>query len=43
MSGFTEEQTEEMVQEAVGKTEKSIGGTFKRTKNENERVEDKSR
>lgn len=27
---FTEEQVEEMVQEAVEKTEKSFGGTFKR-------------
>ena len=36
MSGFTEEQVEEIVQEAVAKTEKSFGGTFKRLKIENE-------
>ena len=36
MTGFTEEQVEEMVQEAVAKTERSFGGTFKRLKSENE-------
>ena len=36
MPEFTEEQIEEMVQEAVMKTEKSFGGTFKRLKSENE-------
>ena len=41
MSGFTEEQAEEMVQEAVVKTEKSFGGTFKRLKNENEGLKTK--
>ena len=39
MSGFTEEQVEEMVQEAVAKTEKSFGGTFKRLKSENEELQ----
>ena len=39
MSGFTEEQIEEMVQEAVAKTEKSFGGTFKRLKSENEELQ----
>ena len=38
MPGFTEEQVEEMVQEAVVKTEKSFGGTFKRLKSENEEL-----
>ena len=36
MPEYTEEQVEEMVQEAVAKTEKSFGGTFKRLKSENE-------
>jgi len=36
MAGYTEEQVEEMVQEAVAKTERSFGGTFKRLKSENE-------
>ena len=36
MPEFTEEQVEEMVQEAVAKTEKSFGGTFKRLKSESE-------
>ena|GEM_PF-4756818 len=35
---FTEEQVEEMVREAVEKTEKSFGGTFKRLKSENEEM-----
>jgi len=38
MSGYTEEQVEEMVREAVEKTEKSFGGTFKRLKSENENL-----
>ena len=38
MSEYTAEQVEEMVQEAVVKTEKSFGGTFKRLKNENEEL-----
>jgi len=38
MSGYTEEQVEEMVQEAVTKTERSFGGTFKRLKSENEEL-----
>ena len=38
MSGLTEEQVEEIVQEAVAKTEKSFGGTFKRLKSENEEL-----
>lgn len=38
MSGFTQEQVEEMVREAVEKTEKSFGGTFKRLKAENEEL-----
>ena len=38
MSEFKEEQVEEMVQEAVAKTEKSFGGTFKRLKSENEEI-----
>lgn len=41
MSGFTEEQIEEMMQEAVVKTEKSFGGTFKRLKSENEELKTK--
>lgn len=36
MSGYTEEKVEEMVQEAVAKTERSFGGTFKRLKSEKE-------
>ncbi len=39
MSGFTQEQVEEMVREAVDKTEKSFGGTFKRLKAENEELQ----
>ena len=35
---FTEEQVEEIVHEAVEKTEKSFGGTFKRLKSENEEL-----
>lgn len=38
MSSYTEEQVEEIVQEAVGKTERSFGGTFKRLKSENEEL-----
>lgn len=38
MSDYTEEQVEEMVQGAVAKTE----GTFKRLKEENEKLKDKS-
>jgi hypothetical protein len=36
MEQFTREQVEEMVREAVDRTEKSFGGTFKRLKAENE-------
>jgi hypothetical protein len=39
MSGFTEEQVEEMIREAVSKTEKSFGSTFKRLKAENEELQ----
>jgi hypothetical protein len=35
---YTEEQVEEMVREAVDKTERSFGGTFKRLKSENEEL-----
>jgi hypothetical protein len=35
---YTEEQAEEMVREAVEKTERSFGGTFKRLKAENEEL-----
>ena len=38
---FTEEQVEEMVHEAVEKSEKSFGGTFKRLKSENEELKTK--
>ncbi|MHB9030864.1 MAG: hypothetical protein ACYC9O_19005 [Candidatus Latescibacterota bacterium] len=38
MEQFTPEQVEEMVREAVEKTEKSFGGTFKRLKSENEEL-----
>jgi len=38
MEEFTQEQAEEMVREAVEKTEKSFGGTFKRLKSENEEL-----
>ena len=38
MSEYTVEQVEEMMQEAVVKTEKSFGGTFKRLKSENEEL-----
>ncbi|MCE5248991.1 hypothetical protein LLG96_02095 [bacterium] len=38
MSEYTREQVEEMVQEAVEKTERSFGGTFKRLKSENEEL-----
>ena len=36
MERFTTEEVEDMVRTAVGKTEKSFGGTFKRMKAENE-------
>jgi len=42
MSGYTEEQVEEMVREAVEKTERSFGGTFKRLKSENEELKARS-
>ena len=35
---YSEAQVEEMVREAVEKTEKSFGGTFKRLKSENEEL-----
>jgi hypothetical protein len=35
---YTEEQVEELVREAVEKTERSFGGTFKRLKSENEEL-----
>ncbi len=35
MKTYTEEQVEEMVQEAVAKSERSFGGTFKRLKSKN--------
>jgi len=38
METFTREQVEEMVREAVEKTERSFGGTFKRLKAENEEL-----
>ena len=38
MSEFTKEQVEEMVRDAVEKTEHSFGGTFKRLKSENEEL-----
>ena len=41
MEEYTEEQVEEMVQEAIAKTEKSFGGTFKRLKSENEELKTK--
>jgi len=41
VSGFAEEEVEEMVREAVAKTEKSFGGTFKRLKGENEELKTK--
>ncbi len=43
MKSYTEEQVKEMVQKAVGKTEKSFAGTFKRLKDENERLKELSR
>ncbi len=39
MAGYTEEQIEELVQEAIAKTERSFGGTFKRLKSENEELQ----
>ena len=39
MAGYTETQVEERVQEAVARTEKSFGGTFKRLKAENEELQ----
>lgn len=41
MSEYTEEQVEEIVQEAIAKTEKSFGGTFKRLKSENEELKNR--
>ena len=38
MTQYTEEQVEEMMREAVQKTERSFGGTFKRLKSENEEL-----
>jgi hypothetical protein len=38
---YTEEQVQEMVREAVEKTERSFGGTFKRLKAENEELLEK--
>lgn len=38
MKAYTEEQVEEMVREAVEKTERSFSGTFKRLKSENEEL-----
>ena len=37
-SVYTEDQVEEKVREAVEKTERSFGGTFKRLKSENEEL-----
>ena len=36
MSDHTKEEVEEMMQEAIARTERSFGGTFKRLKSENE-------
>jgi len=41
MREYTEQQVEEKVQEAVEKTERSFGGTFKRLKSENEELKAK--
>ena len=41
MPEYTEEQVEEIMREAVAKTEKSFGGTFKRLKSENESFKDR--
>jgi hypothetical protein len=38
---YSEEQVQEMISEAVDKTEKSFGGTFKRLKSENEELREK--
>jgi hypothetical protein len=38
MTDYTEEKVEEIVREAVAKTERSFGGTFKRLKSENEEL-----
>ena len=38
MEEFTVERVEEMIREAVEKTERSFGGTFKRLKSENEEI-----
>ena len=38
MDQYTQEQIDTMVREAVEKTEKSFGGTFKRMKSENEEL-----
>ncbi|MDP2984122.1 MAG: hypothetical protein Q8O92_12435 [Candidatus Latescibacter sp.] len=41
MTQYSEEQLQEMISEAVDKTEKSFGGTFKRLKSENEELREK--
>jgi len=41
MPEYTEEQIEEMKQQAVEKTERSFGGTFKRLKSENEELRER--
>ena len=41
MTQYSEEQVQEMICEAVDKTEKSFGGTFKRLKSENEELREK--
>jgi len=41
MTEYADNQVEEIVQEAVAKTEKSFGGTFKRLKSENEDLKKK--
>jgi len=38
MKSYTEQEVEEMVRDAVERTEKSFGGTFKRLKSENEEL-----
>ncbi len=40
MITYTENQAQEMVQEAVAKTELSFGGTFQRLKEENEKLQE---
>ena len=41
MAQYSEEQVQEMIHEAVEKTEKSFGGTFKRLKSESEELREK--